>query len=170
MLNVLLDQIRVILPIKAITEFNSIVNIEYHSDNLPSESQLSQINAIISNWPLQKLKLEKIKTLDNNWKQRLATGWQTPDGYSLGIDISDVALLNGAFTLAKEASNMGITDPINIVDIVGNSHSMSLQDLTILMLQYGQARASLSNSYATIKQSINSASSQEELESISLSL
>lgn len=170
MLNILLDQLQSIIPIKAISEVNSVVSIEYNEDILPSQPQVDQINNLLSGWPLQKLKIKKIEILDNIWKERIKAGWQTPDGYKLGIDVSDVALLNGAFTLAKEASNIGWTDPITIVDIDGQSHSMSLQDLTILMLQYGQARAILSGSYATLKQSINSCSSPEELESINLVL
>lgn len=172
MLNILLSKIQSIVNIKNIIDENSIITIKYFDgeENQPSESQLLQINELISQWPLEKTKLEKIQLLDDNWKIKVKTGWQTPDGYSLGIDISDVALLNGAFSLAKEASIMGINDPINIVDTNGQSHSMNLQDLTVLMLQYGQARASLSNSYANIKQSINSASSIEELEAININL
>ena len=170
MLNYLYQQIAAITKIAVLSESINGIFIEYYADSLPSDSQISQINTIISNWPLQKLKLEKIQILDNNWKQKIKIGWQTPSGYSLGIDIPDIALLNGAFTLAKEASNLGITDPIMIVDLDGQSRSISLQDLTTLMLQYGQARSILSNSYATIKQSINSSSSLEELESIDLTL
>jgi hypothetical protein len=166
MLNILLSKLQNIIPIKAIVERNSTISIEYFTENMPSESQILEINNIVSQWPIDKIKLEKIKLLDESWKVMLKTGWETPDGYSLGIDISDVTLLNGAFTLAKEASLMGMNDPISIVDLDGASHSLSLQDLTILMLQYGQARASLSNSYAAIKQSINAATTIQELDAI----
>lgn len=170
MLNYLYQQIAAISNIAVLSESTSGVFIEYYQDSLPSENQISQINTIISNWPLQKLKLEKIKILDNNWKQKIKIGWQTPTGYSLGIDISDVALLNGAFTLAKEANNIGIDDPASIVDIDGQSHTMNLDDFTLLMLAYGQARASLSNSYANLKRAINEASSIEELDAIDITL
>ncbi len=170
MLNILLSKLQNIIPIKAIVERNSTIDIEYFIDNMPSESQLLQISNIIDQWPLEKIKLEKIKLLDESWKVRLRTGWETPYGYNLGIDISDVTLLNGAFTLAKEASLMGMNNPTSIVDLDGASHSLSLQDLTTLMLQYGQARASLSNSYASIKQSINMATTTEELEAINTNI
>lgn len=168
MLNILFNKLNSILPIKAIVEKNSTVEVEYVDD--PSPEQLEIINTIITSWPLEKNKLDKIQTLDSAWKQVVNAGWQTPDGYKLGIDISDVALLNGAFTLAKEASLIGINDPISIVDIDGQSHPMNLQDLTLLMLQYGQARATLSSTYASIKQSINSAASLEELEAININI
>lgn len=170
MLTTLLQKIEKIIPVISVYEKQSGIEIEYQTNNLPNEDQLEQINLIIANWPLDKAKLAKIQFLDENWKTKIKSGWQTPEGYYLGIDISDVALLNGAFTLAKEANSIGITDPINIVDVNGQSHSMGLQDLTILMLQYGQARAALSNSYANIKQTIDSANTIEELESINISI
>jgi hypothetical protein len=170
MLNILLDDLKNIIPIKAIVERNSTIELEYFSENTPSEEQLENINLIISEWPFKKAKLNKIKLLDDQWKYKVNLGWTSPYGYKLGIDISDVALLNGAFTLAKEASNMGINDPVTIVDIDGQSHAMSLQDLTLLMLQYGQGRSVLSNSYATIKQAINNSTSLQELDSININL
>jgi hypothetical protein len=170
MLNILFTQISNILSIEDISDTNGVIEIRYYVDNLPNQLQLAEINNILSLWPLTKIKLQKIKELDESWKLKLQNGWETPDGYSLGIDISDVALLNGVFTLAKEASLMGINNTIYIVDLYGISHSISLQNLTILMLQYGQARASLSNSYAAIKQSINAATTIQELEAINTNI
>jgi hypothetical protein len=170
MLNKLFEMLQSIVPIKTLLDNNGIIIIEYFENNTPSESQILEINNIIDQWPLHKAKLEKIKSLDESWKLKLKNGWETPDGYSLGIDISDVALLNGVFTLAKEASLMGINNTIYIVDLDGISRSLSLQNLTILMLQYGQARASLSNSYAAIKQSINAATTIQELEAINTNI
>jgi hypothetical protein len=170
MLNILLKKLQDIIPIKAIVERNSTIDLEYLENNTPSESQLLQISNIIDAWPLDKAKLEKINLLDESWKVKLKTGWQTPDGYRLGIDISDVALLSGAFTLAKEASLIGMNDPVSIVDLEGNSHPLSLQQLTVLMLQYGQARATMSNSYATIKKFILESQSEEEVEAINISI
>lgn len=169
MLKNILDQLNQIHPVTSLYENNENLYVEF-SDYIPTESETLLINNILSSWPLVKAKSNKIVLLDNNWREIVKTGWQSPNGYNLGIDVSDVALLNGAFTLAKEASNIGINDPATIVDINGQSHSMSLQDLTLLMLQYGQARSLLSNTYATIKQSINSASSLEELESIDINI
>lgn len=170
MLYHLFNKINTIFPICGITENEESIEVKYYEDNLPSESQLSTINEIVNFWPIQKLQINKLEALDNNWKIIIKSGWETGSGYRLGIDISDVALLSGAFALAKEANSFGINDPINIVDIQGQSHSMNLEEFTLLMLQYGQARAALSNSYATIKQSINSASSIEELEAININI
>jgi hypothetical protein len=170
MLNILFTQISNIVNIEDISDTNGVIEIRYDVDNLPNQLQLAEINNILSLWPLTKIKLQKIKELDENWKQVIQNGWTTSYGYKLGIDIQDITLLNGAFTLAKEASSIGITDLISIVDLDGNSHQLSLQELTLLMLQYGQARASLSNSYAVIKQSINAATTIQELEAINTNI
>ena len=70
--------------------------------------------------------------------------------------------------LAKEASNMGFTEAVSIIDKNGGSHSLNLQDLTILMLQYGQFRASASSSYASKKELIKNASTIQELNNIQI--
>jgi hypothetical protein len=166
MLYHLLNQISTVIPIQMLSETEGGIEVSYYENSLPSEEQSTQINNLLQSWPLYQLQLIKLDTLNTSWNHVLKSGWLSPEGYRLGIDIQDVALLNGAFTLAKEASLMGMNDPISIVDLDGTSHSLSLQDLTILMLQYGQARASLSNSYAAIKQSINAATTTEELDAI----
>jgi hypothetical protein len=171
MLNHLYRDLLPIIMVKTLSESSDgSVNIQYYEDNQPSLSQIEEINTILNAWPLQKLKIQKMQILDNVWKEKVKDGWETPSGYSLGIDVSDITLLNGAFTLAKEANNIGINDLATIVDKEGQSHSMNLQDLTLLMLQYGQARSILSNSYASIKQSINAATSSEELASIDITI
>jgi hypothetical protein len=169
MLNILFDKIKNVIPIKTIIDNGSTIDIEY-STNQPSEEQLHHINDIIASWPLDKAKLEKLQQLDKLWNQTVKTGWTTQVGYKLGIDIQDITLLTGAFTLAKEANNIGLTDPSYIVDTEGNSHGLSLSEFTQLMLQYGQARATLSNSYATLKQSINESTTPEELNAINLTI
>jgi hypothetical protein len=171
MLNVLLrNQIKNIIPIKAIVQSGSKIYIEYFEDNQPSEEQLQQIDNILSSWPLEQDKLKKIQELDILWSETVKSGWTTQAGYKLGIDIQDITLLTGAFILAKEANNIGLTDPSYIVDTEGNSHALSLLEFTQLMLQYGQARATLSNSYAALKQSINESTTPEELNAINLTI
>jgi len=132
----------------------------------PTPEQLDQVNSVIESWPLEKAKLEKLKEVDREWKTILEAGWVTPYGWSLGIDIADVALLNGNFVLAKEAAGMGITDPVFVVDTTGESHAFNLADLTALMLQYGQARAVLSSQDAAKRTAINNANTIEELDNL----
>ena len=168
MLYKLVQEINDILPITEVLESNDSISVIYIDQ--PTESQLETINEILNAWPLEKAKLEKLKELDLEWAETVKTGWTTQAGYKLGIDIQDITLLTGAFILAKEANNIGLTDPSYIVDTEGNSHGLSLPEFTQLMLQYGQARATLSNSYAALKQSINESTTLEELNAINLTI
>ena len=162
MLNVLHNMIHKIIPIVGIGDNgDGTYAIDYVG--VPTEEQLSQINTIIQSWPLEKAKLEKLESVDKEWTATLANGWATPYGWKLGLDIQDVALLNGNFTLAKEAANLGVTDPVFVIDTDGEAHEFSLQDLTMLMLQYGQARALLSSQDAAKRKLIKNATSIEEL-------
>mgnify|MGYP001261226437 FL=1 len=164
-LQVLHESIANILPIHGIAENDDdTYRIDYVEP--PTPEQLDQVNSIIESWPLEKTKLEKLEEVDAEWKTILEAGWQTPYGWSLGIDIADVALLNGNFVLAKEAAGMGITDPVFVVDTTGESHAFNLADLTALMLQYGQARAVLSSQDAAKRTAINNANTIEELDNL----
>jgi len=84
------------------------------------------------------------------------------------LSTQDIALLNGNFTLAKEAHSMGLGDSFFIIDTDGLAHEFNLANLATLMLQYGQARASLSSQDAAKRQAIKNASSIEELNYISI--
>lgn len=132
----------------------------------PNTQQLELVNAILESWPLEKVKLEKLEIVDQEWQNTLNAGWTTPYGWKLGVTTQDVALLNGNFTLAKEAYNLGITDPVFVIDTDGESHEFNLQDLTMLMLQYGQARAVLSSQDAAKRKSIKNATTLEELNNL----
>lgn len=164
MLDKLHEQIESVVPIVGLTDMGDSISVDYVDP--PTEEQLSQVNTILDSWPLEKAKLDKLQEVDEEWQLVLQTGWLTPYGWSLGVDISDVALLNGNFVLAKEAAGMGITDPAFVVDTTGEAHAFNLTDLTALMLQYGQARALLSSEDAAKRTAINNANTIEELNSL----
>ncbi len=115
---------------------------------------------------LDQAKLDKLTEIDEDWKVILNSGWQTPEGWSLGIHTDDVALLNGAYSLAKEAAALGSTDPVAILDTNGEPHSLSVAEMTPLMLAYGQARASLSGADAARRKLVKDAITIEELAEI----
>jgi hypothetical protein len=115
---------------------------------------------------LDQAKLDKLTEIDEDWKVILNNGWQTPEGWSLGIHTDDVALLNGAYSLAKEAAALGSTDPVTILDTNGEPHSLSVAEMTPLMLAYGQARASLSGADAARRKLVKDATTIEELAEI----
>jgi len=134
--------------------------------NQPNEQELLEVNDILNNLPLELAKINKVKEIKDEWSITIKNGWTTPDGWKLGLDISDVTLLTGAFTLAKEASSMNINDPISIIDTDGNAHNLSLSELTPLMLQYGNARANLSSLYASKINSVKNAQTIQEVEAV----
>lgn len=115
---------------------------------------------------LDQAKLDKLTEIDEEWKVTLNAGWQTPEGWRLGIHTDDVALLNGAFTLAKEATALGSTDPVVILDMDSLPHSLTLAEMTSLMLAYGQARTTLTTADAARRKLVQDATTIEELSEI----
>ena len=115
---------------------------------------------------LDQAKLDKLSDIDEEWKVILNAGFQTSEGWSLGISTDDVALLNGAYSLAKEASALGSTAPVVIVDIAGEAHSLSLEEMTPIMLAYGSARSTLSASDAAKRKLVRDATTIEEVEAV----
>lgn len=127
---------------------------------------IDPVSEIMTISELDQAKLDKLQDIDNDWKVTLNNGWQTPEGWSLGIHTDDVTLLNGAFTLAKEAAALGSTDPIVILDTDGEPHALTLEEMTPLMLAYGQARTTLSATDAARRKAVKNATTVEELEGI----
>lgn len=123
---------------------------------------------------LPKLNEEKersIAQLNINWETYIKyNGFTTSEGWSLGIDTSDVSLLTGAFLLLKESVSMGLTESTNIVDMLGNNHTVDLATMTSIMLQYGQFRSQKSQEYSSKYQSIINAQSITELNNLDLSI
>jgi hypothetical protein len=163
MLNYLHDRLNEIIPINGI-EFDQ-ESKQYHIDYItePTEEQQSQIFYLLAGWPLESAKIKKTQELDVWWEQTIKSGWETPYGWKLGLDVNDITLLTGIFTFAKEAAQLGVTDDVFIVDTEGVAHQLNLQDLTSLMLQYGQARTLLSKNYAQRISEVKEALTVEEL-------
>jgi len=115
---------------------------------------------------LDQAKLDKLTEIDEAWKTVLNNGWQTPEGWSLGIHTDDVALLSAAYALAKEAASLGSTDPVVISDTESEQHSLTVSEMTPLMLAYGAARTQLSGADAVRRKLVKDATTIEELEEI----
>ena len=165
MLYVLHEKINKIIPIDGIASLGSgVYRIDYRDQ--PSIAQEAIIDSIISGFPLDEAKLEKLSQVNTDWATTLQNGWSTPSGWKLGIDISDVTLLTGAFILSKELDAAGINHPVSIIDLDGEAHIFTTQELTVLMLEYGNARATISNEYAAKKRAINNAPTLEELQAL----
>jgi hypothetical protein len=83
----------------------------------------------------------------------IAKGYETEDGWTLGLAESDVTLLTGQFVLAKEAAAADLPLP-PVIDTAGVAHQLTMPELTALMLGYGAHRAALSTEYAARKAAI----------------
>ena len=94
-----------------------------------------------------------LEAVDAWFAGEVAKGFATEDGWKLGLTESDVTLLTGQFVLAKEAAAASLPLP-PVIDTEGTAHSLSLAELTALMLAYGGHRAALSTEYATRKAAV----------------
>lgn len=169
MLNILHEKINNIIPILGISE-NEDGSYRIDYINEPNENELDTINSILQNWSLESLKINKTNELNDIWNQRLSDGWTTPYGWKLGLTTNDLVLLNGNFTLAKEAQINNIDMPVFVIDTNNEPHELSKPDLTMLMLQYGQARSNLSSQYASKIKLIKEASSIDSLNNIDITI
>lgn len=162
MLSVLHNQIEKIVPINGVSQnFDGTIEIFYVET--PSEQQLIEVNEIISAWPFEKKKLEKLAKIDAEWDQTIAQGWDSGQGI-LGISANDVALLSANFSLAKEAANLGYPIPpiitLNDQEIVFSD----IQSLTMFMLQYGEYRSSLSKTFASRRRAVADATTLAQVD------
>lgn len=129
--------------------------------------EVTERNADDDAYDLEQAKSAKLSEIDGAWSRRVADGWQVPgESYALGIDVDDVALLLGAYTLAKDAAALGLPDEVAIIDTDGNAHQHNSQTLTPVMLQYGAARAALSGWYASLRQAVSAATTLDEVADI----
>ena len=126
--------------------------------------------SIIENFQLYLIRNKKLTELDKQWKNLLNSGWNSGQGFSIGISANDIALLSGAYSLAKEVSNLGLPLPkiIAIDDSIITFNS--LEEMTALMLNYGNARSILASSFATKRKAIQNAVVLEELMAIDANL
>jgi hypothetical protein len=106
--------------------------------------------------PAKKAEIDRkaaLRDADAWFSGEVARGYETEDGWKLGLSESDVTLLTGQFVLAKEAAAVDLPLP-PVIDTDGVVHQLTLAELTALMLGYGAHRAALSSEYAARKAAI----------------
>jgi hypothetical protein len=74
----------------------------------------------------------------------LEAGYETPEGWRLGWQADDVALLTGLYVLAARANQLGMTQPCVVTDMAGERHTLTFAEFEALMLACGAARAAAS--------------------------
>ena len=159
------DMISRIVPIHGVSvSSDGAYSIDYRSD--PTEEQISTIQSVIARFPLEVAKIERRKIIDSEWLSLEAAGWDSGLGYCLGITPNDVALISGAFALAKEAHAMGLPLPKFVAMDNSTVEFSSITEMTMLLLRYGEARANLASAFAARRKAVDEAASLEELESL----
>ena len=116
---------------------------------------------------LSQAKARKLQSINNEWLNLERIGWDTglPQGH-LGITPNDVALISGAFALAKEAANLGLPIP-SLVTLENNELSFNtITEMLQLMLLYGQSRSQMSMEIASKRKAVENALTIEEVEAI----
>jgi len=112
---------------------------------------------------LSQAKAWLLQNVDSDWAVLEKTGWDSGKGYHLGITPSDVALIVGVFSLAREASAMGLPIP-GLISMEGNEIEFeTIQDMTVLLMYYGKARSDLAKEFAARRKAIQDATMIEEL-------
>lgn len=112
---------------------------------------------------LSQAKARKIQAIDSEWATLEKAGWDSGQGYSLGITPSDVALLVGVFSLAKEAAVLGLELP-HLISMANTPIAFAnIQEMTMLLLQYGQGRSALANLFAARRKAVADATTIEEV-------
>jgi hypothetical protein len=113
--------------------------------------------------PLSQAKAWSFQNIDNEWTALEKIGWDSGQGYHLGITPSDVALLVGVFSLAKEAAALGLPIP-SLISMANTPVTFAtIEEMTMLLLQYGQARSTMASDFAARRKIVYDATTIEEL-------
>ena len=161
MLIVLHEKINSIVPIHGISDNgDGTYRVDYISE--PTEAETVLVNKAIEDFPLSIAKEAKLKQIEAEWVEVEKAGWDSGQGYHLGITPSDVALLVGVFSLAKEAAALGVELP-HLISMANTPIVFTtIQEMTMLLLQYGQARSNMASSFAARRKAVADATTIEE--------
>lgn len=145
------------MPIQLGTEYDSIFEavaneIKNYQPEAPPDA-------------LSQAKARKLAQINASWNQQLKTGWNSGQG-RLGLTAEDVALISGAYSLAKEASTLGLPLPSLVTLENTVIEFASLGDMTQMMLMYGAARSQLSIQYASKRKAVNDATTIDEVNEV----
>ena len=112
----------------------------------PAQWSLDQAVLDATGWTRSTLTQEDLDLLyppppEPTW---LEAGFLTPQGWRIGWQADDVALLTGLYVLAAREAQLGVSQPVVVTDMAGERHTMTFAEFEGLMLAYGAARAAAS--------------------------
>ena len=124
-----------------------------------TEEERAAAYAALSTLP-EKLKKTRahepdMAATDKWFKEQIAAGFTGPNNIKMGLETSDIALLTGNFIMSQQAVALGMPLP-PLMDMNGLAHFFAnIEELTQVMLAYGQHRANLAMTYAARKAAID---------------
>jgi hypothetical protein len=88
------------------------------------------------------------------FNDQIAAGFTGPNNIKMGLKTEDIALLTGNFIMSQQAALLGMQLP-PVIDMNGLAHFFAnIEELTQVMLAYGQHRSSLAMFYAARKAAV----------------
>lgn len=151
------------VPISGLTMIGEEIVIVFDESATAEQRELGQ--KLLAGMPLYFAKKEKIAQIDSEFESAAKIGWDSGQGFRLGMKHQDVSLLVGLFVLAKEGAAIGFNPP-PVIDTDGVAHNFTMQELTTLMLQYGQARSQLAITDANRRKAVSNATTIEQVNQI----
>lgn len=155
-LQVAMNEFAPIISITGAFDDMSRYRVEFAPDATPE--QINAATDFLQKWPMfreqRRLAAHNYGLVDAWFQEQIKAGFTTSRGFRLGLTTEDVALLTGNYVLAKSGAELGLPVP-PIIDMDGVPHAFSsIEELTFLMLEYGQYRANLSATYASRKEAV----------------
>ena len=143
---------------------NTDPNKQVVYDELPQAVDgVWKLNYSLVDISLEQAKFNKLQNIEQEWRSLEILGWDSGQGYYLGITPSDVALIVGVFSLAKEAAALSLELP-NLISMANTPISFNtIQEMTLLLLQYGQARSNMASSFAARRKAVSDATTIEQV-------
>jgi len=143
---------------------NTDPNKQVVYDELPQAVDgVWKLNYSLVNISLEQAKSNKLQNIEQEWRSLEILGWDSGQGFLLGITPSDVALLVGVYILAKEASALGLPIPAIIAKNNSSVQFATFAEMTTLLLRYGAARAEMSSTFALKRKAVEAATTLEEV-------
>lgn len=102
-----------------------------------------------------------IAAIDQWFNEQIEAGFTGPNNIKMGLKTADIALLTGNFIMSQQAVALGMPLP-PLIDMNGLAHFFAnIEELTQVMLAYGQYRGELAMHYAARKAAVDAKFSAE---------
>jgi hypothetical protein len=102
-----------------------------------------------------------IAAIDQWFNEQIDAGFTGPNNIKMGLKTADIALLTGNFIMSQQAVALGMPLP-PLMDMNGLAHFFAnIEELTHVMLAYGQHRAELAMLYAARKAAVDAKFAEE---------